>query len=249
MEERHGDRGHTEAGGLVSVLGGFDWRRAGVTLPTTAAGQRLIAFLAVRHRPIARGTVAGTLWPEASEARASASLRTELWKLGKIGSPVHVLADGRLTLDPATTCDLHEATELAHRLIDGEASTPSGPVARLLHHDLLPDWAEDWLEVERARFHQLRLHALDALCDRHAREQRYAAAVDTALAAIDADPYRESSRRCLVAAYLGEGNVRDAIDEVRTFERLLAEELEAEPTNALRSMIPAVTERTTLTVR
>ena len=143
--------------------------------------------------------------------------------------PVQVLADGRLALDPAVTCDLDEATELAHRLIDGDATTPTIGVARLLLHDLLPDWAEDWLEVERTRFHQLRLHALDALCDRQAREQRYAAAVDTALAAIDADPYRESSRRCLVAAYLGEGNLRDAIDEVRTFERLLADELEAEP--------------------
>ncbi len=233
----------------MSVLGGFDWRRAGVALPTTPAGQRLIALLAVRRRPIARGTVAGILWPEATEARACASLRTELWKLGKIDSPVQVLADGRLGLDPTVTCDLDEATELAHRLIDGDATTPTIGVARLLLHDLLPDWAEDWLEVERTRFHQLRLHALDALCDRQAREQRYAAAVDTALAAIDADPYRESSRRCLVAAYLGEGNLRDAIDEVRTFERLLADELEAEPTNALRSMIPMATERTTLTVR
>ena len=67
MEERHGVRGHIEAGGLVSVLGGFEWRRAGVTLPTTPAGQRLIAFLAVRHRPIARGTVAGILWPGSEE--------------------------------------------------------------------------------------------------------------------------------------------------------------------------------------
>ncbi len=249
MEERHGVRGHIEAGGLVSVLGGFEWRRAGVTLPTTPAGQRLIAFLAVRHRPIARGTVAGILWPETTEARACASLRTELWKLGKLDSPVQVLADGRLALDPAVSCDLHEASELAHRLIDGDDSTPTDGVARLLLHDLLPDWAENWLEVERARFHQLRLHALDALCDRQSREQRYAAAVETAMAAIDADPYRESSRRCLVAAYLGEGNVSDAIDEVRTFERLLAEELEAEPTNALRSMIPVVTGGTTSPAR
>jgi len=48
---------------------------------------------------------------------------------------------------------------------------------------------------------------------------------------------RESSRRCLVAAYLGEGNVRDAIDEVRSFERLLADELETKPTITFRSMI------------
>jgi hypothetical protein len=36
----------------------------------------------------------------------------------------------------------------------------------VLSVDLLPDWTEDWVLMERERYHQLRLRALEALCRR-----------------------------------------------------------------------------------
>lgn len=43
--------------------------------------ERLIAFLAVQAQPDQRVFVAGTLWTDASEERANASLRTTPWVL------------------------------------------------------------------------------------------------------------------------------------------------------------------------
>ena len=39
--------------------------------------------------------------------------------------------------------------------------------------ELLPDWYDDWVLLERERFRQLRLHALDALCDDLTRAGRH----------------------------------------------------------------------------
>lgn len=223
--------------GRVGLLGPFGWWRGDTPIAVGLAGQRLIALVAVRQRPMPRGVVAGTLWPESSEAHAAASLRTELWKLGRAGAPLQLAADGRLTLGPDVTCDYRDAIDLARGLIDGDCCPTMAEVADLLLDDLLPDWTDELLEVERVRFHQLRLHALEALVDRYVHRGRYAAAVEVGLAAVEADPYRESGRRALIAAYLGEGNVRDAIHEYRSFQTLLAEDLEAEPTSQLRSLL------------
>jgi DNA-binding SARP family transcriptional activator len=231
------------------VLGGFAWLSDGTEIPVTPAGQRLIALLSVRRRPLPRAVVAGTLWPESSEARAAASLRTELWKLSKDESPICSTTSGLLVLDPAVTCDLHDAIDFAHRLIDGVCCPTMGVVEDLLLDDLIPDWTDDWIAVERVRFHQLRLHALEALIDGYVREGRFASAVEIGLVAVEADPFRETSRRALIGAYLSEGNTRDAVDEYRAFKALLADELGAEPSDALRSMLAsAATHLAVLTV-
>ena len=242
-------RGEIGGRGRVRVLGPFAWLCDGTEMPVTPAGQRLITLLAVRRRPLPRAVVAGTLWPESSEARAAASLRTELWKLGKDESPICSTTSGLLVLHPAVTCDYHDAIDFARRLIDGACCPTMGAVEELLLDDLIPDWTDDWVAVERVRFHQLRLHALEALIDGYVREGRFASAVEIGLAAVEADPFRETSRRALIGAYLGEGNTRDAVDEYRAFKALLADELGAEPTDALRSMLAsAATHLAVLTV-
>ena len=47
--------------------------------------RRLLAYLAVQQRPVSRSTTAGRLWLDVSERRASGSLRSALWRLGKEG--------------------------------------------------------------------------------------------------------------------------------------------------------------------
>lgn len=238
-----GPRGVMNAGaeGHVCLLGGFRWIRHGDEVQVGPAGQRLTAFLALRRRPTPRAVVAGMLWPEADETHAAASLRTELWKLGKCESPVWLGADGRLGLHPGVTCDVHDAIDLARRILDGQDCPSPEDVERSLLEDILPEWSDEWIAMERVRFHQLRLHALEALIEQYVHQRHFAAAVQLGLSAVEADPYRESSRRALIAAYLGEGNVHSAIGEYRTFETLLANELAAEPTTDLRALIAGAT--------
>jgi len=69
----------------VELLGGFsvlaDGRSA--ALPPGARQQQLIAFLVLHARtaPIPRQRVAGSLWPESSDAQALTNLRRELHHL------------------------------------------------------------------------------------------------------------------------------------------------------------------------
>jgi len=68
-------------GGRLSVglLGGFQLSLGqGLLAPVSGASQRLLAFLALRQRPLSRTLVAETLWPDTSDARAHASLRSAL---------------------------------------------------------------------------------------------------------------------------------------------------------------------------
>ena len=50
--------------------------------------------------------------------------------------------------------------------------------------------------MERERFHQLRLHALEALCDRLTTAGRYGEAIDAGLAAVTAEPSARAPIGC-----------------------------------------------------
>src|SRR5688572_4595676 len=70
----------------IAVLGGFRfWVSGRDALPDLPGGsQRLLAFLALRERFVVRSAVAGSLWPEASEEHAHASLRSAISRLTMI---------------------------------------------------------------------------------------------------------------------------------------------------------------------
>jgi DNA-binding SARP family transcriptional activator len=67
---------------VVRVLGGFALFREGGVLRIPRASQRLLAFLALQSRMVERATVAGTLWPDASESHAYSNLRSALARCG-----------------------------------------------------------------------------------------------------------------------------------------------------------------------
>jgi DNA-binding SARP family transcriptional activator len=94
--------------------------------------------------------------------------------------------------------------------------------------------------VERERLRQLRLHALEALAVRAARERRFAVAVDAALEAVAVEPLRESSRRVLLEIHLAEGNVIEALRHFESFRDLLQAELGVRPSQRLTMLINAV---------
>jgi DNA-binding SARP family transcriptional activator len=107
-----------------------------------------------------------------------------------------------------------------------------------LSADILPDWyEEDWVVLHRERYHQLRLHALEAMCDRFTAARRYGEAVEAGLAAVRAEPLRESAHRTLVRAHLAEGNRFEANRQYHNCRRLLHAELGLEPSPGLRELI------------
>ena len=221
----------------IDVLQGFEATDRGRVIPLPLVSQRLLALLALSDRPQTRVHAAGVLWPDADERHASANLRSALWRLSSIEPPL-VVRDPSLRLSPGITVDVRTAYALAARVLE-----PVAPLADLgpdptawFVDDLLPDWNEDWVLIERERFRQARLHALEALCDRYSEAGLMMPAIQAGLAAVTADPFRESAHRALIRAHLREGNRSEALRQYSSYRRMLDEELGIEPTAALSEM-------------
>ena len=158
--------------------------RGGGSLNLPARAQRLIALLAVSGGSISRSAAAERLWPDVVNARACASLRATLWGLARgPWSPV-VVDNDTLALDSSVESELESARALAMSVLDGSHVPVDTTCAERLSHDLLPDWADEWLVHERERYRQLRLHALDQLCLLHAGAGRFALAIMAGLASV-----------------------------------------------------------------
>ena len=232
------------AGIQLSVLGGFELRSGDMTLPALAPeAQHLLALLALRDRLVSRAAIAGTLWPDASEMHAYASLRSALSRLSVLAHEAIAITGTDLALAPDVVVDLHDARALAHRLLDGVAvpatADSTAEAIQSLSADCLPDWYEEWAIIESEEWRQLRLHALDALALHLTAAGRFGDAVAAALASMRAEPLRESACATLIRVHLAEGNQSEAIRAYEGYRALLARELGIEPTPALRALLPA----------
>ena len=221
----------------VSLIGGFELRCDGEPSGVQLSSQRLVAYLALRHRPLMRVHVAGALWTAYSEERACANLRSALWRLRERAGPVVEANATHLWLSPRAVVDVYEVVALAQRLLE---QPDGGDAVRAevspLNGDLLPDWYDDWVLLERERLRQLCVHALERVATRATTQGRFSHAIDTALCAIQADPLRESAHRILIDAYLAEGNAGAGVRQYHAFRRRVAEELGLEPSPQLRAM-------------
>lgn len=199
------------------LLGGFELEIDGEPVETQPAVERLIALVALSPRGVARHFAAFQLWPDKQEARARANLRSALWRLQKVSERVLVASATRLRLDPGIWMDIREGLDSHDRHTTGVPQ----PFQTLLP-DLLPDWYDDWLTVERERFRQLRLHHLEHRARRALEHGQTADAIQLALAAIAIDGTRESAHQIIVDAHLAEGNEWEAERERLRHEHSLA---------------------------
>jgi DNA-binding SARP family transcriptional activator len=90
--------------------------------------------------------------------------------------------------------------------------------------------------IERERFRQLRLHALEALCEQLTLDGRFGQAVDAGLAAVAAEPLRESAHRVVISAYLAEGNKVEAVRQFKFYQQLARQELDVQPSALMRDL-------------
>jgi len=206
-----------------------------VALPPSV--QRLVVFVTVHDRLLLRSYVAGTLWPETSEHSAGANLRSALWRLNRLGVRVVEAHGVTLQLSPGIRIDLRERLDDAQRLLAAGEPEIDRLDDSLFRVDLLPDWYDDWLIVERERFHQLRLRVLESVCDRFANRGEYARALDVGLAAVAGEPLRESAHRALVKVHLAEGNRAEAVRQYRLYSELLKEQLGLVPSPQMLELL------------
>lgn len=220
----------------LTLLQGFrlESQEGPVELPL--GSQRLVAFLAVHRRPLQRLYVAGSLWLDCGEERANASLRTALWRLRRLGFALVDSTRNQLSLAPTVSVDLYESALHAKQVLRHESPEPHAHDTLLFGGDLLSDWYDDWVMLERERHRQLRLLALETLCEDLAAAGSYALAVEAGLACVAAEPLRESAHRVLIHAHRGQGNLGEAARQYKLYRRLVGDQLGLEPSPAMQRL-------------
>jgi DNA-binding SARP family transcriptional activator len=199
--------------------------------------QRVLAFLALQDRRVLRTHVAATLWLDSSETHSNGSLRSAIWRTRNRGGSLVETSPSHLWLAPDVYVDCRAIEEMATRLEKGKGDGAPDWTVRAVSLDLLPDWTDDWVLLERERWRQVGLHMLESLCRQLVKERRYSAAIQAGLSAVSAEPLRESAQRTLIEAHLAEGNRCEAIRQYRHYEVELKRELDLSPGPELEALI------------
>jgi DNA-binding SARP family transcriptional activator len=224
----------------IVLIDGFELWWGQRQVPVPRAAQRVAAFLALHDRTLPRLFVGASLWPEATEQHAAGCLRSALWRLRQSSDKLVEVTNSHVGLSKAVQVDVRDLVGVAQRLVD-HAISPSRADLNSLGSwgELLPGWYDDWVTLEREVIRQLRLHALELLCERFTAVGRYSCAIEAGLSAVAADPLRESAHRLLIKAYLAEGNRHDAIRQFQLYRRLLYDELGLEPSSHFQELLRA----------
>jgi DNA-binding SARP family transcriptional activator len=228
----------------LQLLDSFELTCGSRRLELPLPAQRLLAFLALHDQPMLRGFVAGTLWLDSNEAHAAGSLRSALWRTRRVGLRLVEARGRRLELASVVAVDVRTVVAWARRVLDPATELRGADVAPIWRPgQLLPDWYEDWVEIERARLRELRAHALEALCHRLTAAGRFGEATEAGLAAVRDEPLRESAHRGLIGVHLAEGNRAAALHQYRAFAHLLRDEVGMSPSSRMEQLMESITTR------
>ena len=231
-------RSQPRAGFVLEMLGGFrlSGDRDEVVLPTGV--QRLVALVALRGR-VSRSRLAGTLWPDATEDRAMASLRTSLWRVNRVAGRVIACTGGTVGLGVDVDVDVSRVVRDARAALRAGSSTSVGDIVETMTDigELLPDWEDEWLIADRERLRQMRLHVLEVAAERLAQSGQHGLALEAAMAALRIDMLRESAHRIVIRIHMGEGNVAEARRAYDRCHQLLVQDLGLEPTAATTKIL------------
>lgn len=220
----------------LRLLGGFELSVGATTIDMTPSAQRLLAFVALTPRGADRSFTAFQLWPEHDERRAKANLRSALWRLGKVPAQLVIATKSQLRLAPTVWVDVK------HGMVDFATAGLLSIVQAMLplqslDSDLLPDWYDDWLTIERERFRQLHFAMLEEAARSQLEQGGCSAAVQLALAAVAIDPLRESGHRIVIEAHLAHGNRFEAERQFEYYRGLLRAQTGCEPTAGMTAVL------------
>src|SRR5262245_51271091 len=104
------------SGGKLSLVNGFDLTLDGARIALSAGHQRLVAYLGLQSGAVLRGRVAAEIWPDRTDNRAVANLRSLLFRLPLACRRVVDVQTAALGLVGDVSCDVHDFVSYARRL-------------------------------------------------------------------------------------------------------------------------------------
>jgi DNA-binding SARP family transcriptional activator len=228
----------------LHLLGGFSVTDHGELLDLPESSHRLLVYLALRERPQCRAVVAGSLWPNKTETRAGANLRSSLWRLQSFGNHRFIESSGStLSLGDHVCVDVRRVEHAGWSLVRGTTTVSAEIEPQLFLLELLPGWYDDWVIMERERLAQLQLHFLEALTTAMLSEGRVAEALDVAVRLVAIDPLRERSQRALITVYRAEGSLGQARRQLASYRALMLDTFGCEPSADLLELVARRTSR------
>lgn len=207
-----------------------------------STGARNLFFYLVERQPVRKDHLALAFWPDFSPGKVNSNFHATLWRarnaLGDL--PIIHFDDQTYRLHPAVQLhyDVKELEDTLHQQTqfppDSDRWQELAYLALELYQgDFLSEVDMDWA---RERANELRRKVLDVLAqlaESHRLAGRPSRALELYLRAIENDPYEDLWRLGVLRCYEALGRRQTARKYYQTYVRLLADELESQPTQEL----------------
>ncbi len=244
LRDMHARRGVTHRTLRFSFFGAFAGELDGAAMPRLRSrkGVWLLALLALRNgREVSREWLTTMLWPDATEAAGSVSLRQSLADLRRALGPhaerIEAPSPRSLRVDlSAEEADL-VAFDQAVRRTDPEAAAVA---AAAYSGPLLEGCTEEWVGQERDVREQAYLDALQRLADHCAEVGDLPGSIAYLRRMAGADPLSETARRALMQALARGGDYAGALAAYRDLRILLRREMNSDPAPETVDLFEAV---------
>jgi predicted ATPase/DNA-binding SARP family transcriptional activator len=198
-------------------------------LATPPKTLQLLAYLLLhRKQSFTRDQLAFTLWPDRTEAAARGQLRRYLYRLRQF------LPDGVWLTMHGDQVQWNLATDYWLDVEEFEGLSGGQPdqleaALSIYSGDLLVDFYEDWVIVEREQLRDLYLADLQHLLEYYRERQDYQRALGFAQQILRREPLHENILRESMRLRAAAGNRTGALEEYRQFRQRVVEELGVAP--------------------
>jgi DNA-binding SARP family transcriptional activator len=229
----------------IHLFGGFLLERGEWSLPPIASrvGRSMFAYLVTNQdRPLQRGHIAGTFWPELPDGRARRRLSHTIWQIQDVvnaGSVSHLdVTTDTLAFDTAIPYwfDVEEFNRnIAESEKGARTHTPGPDAARLraavelYRGDFLAGYFDEWVLVEQDHYRQKYLTALRRLVNATKAEGAYEEALSFARRLTHHDQLSEEAHQEVMRLSFLLGRTNEAIEQFERCRSVLEEELGTEP--------------------
>lgn len=223
---------------VVRLFGGFEISIDGEPIDVVERSQRVIAYLALASGPQEHSVLAARLWPDSNETRSAANLRAARWREPVVGNGRLTSIQGsQVRLHDDVAVDVRDAEAVGWSLVEGDETAVSRIDRLALFAELLPGWYEDWVIVERTRLSQMQIRFAEAYACAALRRGLIPLALDVALRLVAIDGFREASHRLLAAAFVLDGSIHQASDQIDRYRHDLLDGLGYRTTLTLDGVI------------
>ncbi len=213
-----------------------------VSFPTSKVAELAAFLLWNKEKWISRERLRSMLWPEVTDARASANLRQSLYRLrGTLGAAG---CDGVLEVRRTDVCVRPNGHDVVVDALDFEGAaraaldSPEGSLSQVISAAagytglFLPTIDSDWAAQERRRLDAVHLALLRQAVTELSRAGLYEAAIPYATRLVAAEPLNEEAHCALMRLHGQSGNPAGALQQFEACRTQLLDELGVEPSPA-----------------